>query len=499
MEELAKKGILMVTQGTIFFKQSSREALGRSFFSTLKAMKNFATANGSGFMTINSAEEEVLPHVLNGGCMVAKIYGSQRMGAYEFWNTERIRNHSLCQKCEGACIRKQDSHNLVVTPIGCHKAAALGSRKLAPMMREDFESEIGDLDWRDNQIPAEQEQDYQARIGDYGYVTGEEESESEEPRVISLFASGEKLDFFELERRMLQQETLQKEAVRKKLEKLKANHTPLAVLISRKEMREILSPEEEAVLAEALAATKAEASQAQGFHQCGWFVALRYPELNGKDRRCNLCAKWRNVGDNIWPSRKTQDVNMMNANILIRTPDQVVTDAKATLQFCRNQYRSNFLDHLVKEYILQVKAGILPWEVLPAPFMWEVHLDAIKSQLIDLDSIGWFGTNRMVENQVSNILQSASRTQKKNAVKQLSWFLQKYREAKGLQNLDNNRDQKMVTAWLDAQLSAYRLPYSDDLWCPPNKSAPKPCAGPQPRYTTPAICMGCLVHRQGRC
>jgi hypothetical protein len=203
--ELAKKGILVVTQGTIFFKQSSREALGRSFFRTLKALKKFAVTNGFGFMTINSAEEEILPKVLNGGCTVAKIYGSQRMGAYDFWNTERIRNHSLCQKCDGACIRKQNSHNLAVTPIGCHKAAALGSRKLAPMMREDFESEIGDLDWRDNQIPAEQEQDYQTRIGDYGYVPDEEESESEEPTVISFFASGEKLDFFELERRMLQQ------------------------------------------------------------------------------------------------------------------------------------------------------------------------------------------------------------------------------------------------------------------------------------------------------
>jgi hypothetical protein len=497
--ELAKKGILVVTQGTIFFKQSSREALGRSFFRTLKELKNFAAANRFGFMAVNSAEEEILPKVLNGGCPVAKIYGSQRMGAYDFWNTERIRMHSLCQKCNGACIRKQDSHNQAVTPIGCHKAASLGSRKLAPMMREDFESEIGDLDWRDNQIPAEQEQDYQARIGDYGYVPGEEESESEETTVVSLFASGEKLEFFELERRMLQQEIVQKEAARKKLEKLKANHMPLAVLISRKEIGQILSPEEDAVLAEALAAAKAEASQAQAFHQCGWFVALRYPELNGKDRRCNLCAKWRNVGDKVWPSRRTQDVSVMNANVLIRTPDRVVTDAKATLQFCRNRYRSNFLDHLVREYILQVRAGILPWEVLPAPFMWEDHLEAIESQLIDLDSIGWFGTTQMVENLVSNILQSASRTQKKDAVKQLSRFLRKYREAKGLKNPDSKRDQKMVSGWLDAQLSAYRLPYSDGFWCPANKSAPKPCAGPQPRYTTPAICMGCLVHRQGRC
>jgi hypothetical protein len=497
--ELAKKGILVVTQGTIFFKQSSREALGRSFFRTLKELKNFAAANRFGFMAVNSAEEEILPKVLNGGCPVAKIYGSQRMGAYDFWNTERIRNHSLCQKCDGACIRKKDGRNLTVTPTGCHKAASLGSRKLAPMMREDFESEIGDLDWRDNQIPAEQEQDYQARIGDYGYVPGEEESESEEPTVVSLFASGEKLEFFELERRMLQQEIVQKEAARKKLEKLKANHLPLAVLISRKEIGQILSPEEDAVLAEALAAAKAEASQAQAFHQCGWFVALRYPELNGKDRRCNLCAKWRNVGDKTWPSRKTQDVSVMNANVLIRTPDQVVTDAKATLQFCRNQYRSNFLDHLVKEYLLQVRAGILPWEVLPASFMWEDHLEAIKSQLIDLDSIGWFGTTQMVEDLVSNILQSASHTQKKDAVRHLSRFLQKHREAKGLKNPDSKRDQKMVADWLNAQLSAYRLPYTDDFWCPPNKSASKPCVGPQPRYTTPAICMGCLVHRQGRC
>ncbi len=366
-------------------------------------------------------------------------------------------------------------------------------------MHEEFESEVGDLDWRDNQIPAEQEKDYQARIGDYGYVTSEEESELEEPTVISLFTSGEKLDFFELERRILQQEAIQKEAKRKKLEKIKANHTPLAVLISRKEMGEILSPEEESVLAEALAAAKAEANQAQAFHQCGWFVALRYPELNGKDHRCNLCAKWRNVGDKIWPSRKTQDVSVMNANVLIRTPDQVVTDAKVTLQFCRDQYRSNFLDHLVKEYMLQVRAGILPWEVLPAPFMWEDHLEAIKSQLTDLDSIGWFGTTQMVENLVSNILQSASRTQKKDAVKQLSQFLQKYRAAKGLRNPDSKRDQKMISNWLDAQLSVYRLPYTDNFWCPPNRSVSKPCIGPQPRYTTPAICMGCLVHRQGRC
>nr|WAI00010.1 MAG: hypothetical protein OI720_00260 [Candidatus Methanoperedens sp.] len=494
-----KKELLVVTQGTLFFKISAREILGGKYFSTLKALKTFASSNGFGFITINPAEEQLLPHVLNGGCPVAKIYGSQRMGTYDFWNTERIRNHSLCLKCDGACIHKQDAQNLAVTPIGCHKAAALGSRKLAPIMRDEFESEIGDLDWRDNQIPEEQEQDYQARIGDYGYVPDQEESESEEPTVISLFASGEKLDFFELEHRMLQQETIQKEATRKKLDKLKASHTPLAVLISRKEMEQILSPEEEAVLAEALEAAKAEATQAQVFHQCGWFVALRYPELNGKDLRCNLCAKWRNAGDNIWPSRKTQDVSVMNANVLIRTLDKVVTDAKATLQFCRNQYRSNFLDHLVKEYILQVRAGILPWEVFPAPFMWEDHLDAIKSQLIDLDSIGWFGTTRMVENLVSNILQSASHTQKKDAVKQLSRFLQKYREAKGLQNPDNNRDQKMVTDWLDAQLSAYRLPYTDDFWCPPNKSVSKPSIGPQPRYTTPAICMGCIVHRQGRC
>ncbi len=243
-----KKKLLVVTQGTLFFKISARKTLGGKFFSILKVLKTFASSNGFGFITINSAEEQLLPNVLNGGCAVAKIYGSQRMGAYDFWNTQRIRNQSLCQKCDGACIRKQDSHNLAVTPIGCHKAAALGSRKLAPMMHEEFESEVGDLDWRDNQIPEEQEKDYQARIGDYGYVSDEEESESEEPTVIRLFASGEKLDFFELERRMLQQEAIQKDAMRKKLEKLKANHTPLAVLIFRKEMGEILSPEEEAYL-----------------------------------------------------------------------------------------------------------------------------------------------------------------------------------------------------------------------------------------------------------
>ncbi len=129
----------------------------------------------------------------------------------------------------------------------------------------------------------------------------------------------------------------------------------------------------------------------------------------------------------------------MNANVLIRTSDQVVTDAKATLQFCRDQYRSNFLDHLVREYMLQVRAGILPWEVLPAPFMWEDHLKAIESQLTDLDSIGWFGTTQMVENLVSNILQSASHTQKKDAVKQLSQFLQKYRAAKGLKNPEDGQ------------------------------------------------------------
>jgi hypothetical protein len=494
-----KKELLVVTQGTLFFKISAREILGGKYFSTLKALKTFASSNGFGFITINPAEEQLLPHVLNGGCPVSKIYGSQRMGTYDFWNTERIRNHSLCHKCDGACIHKQDAQNLAVTPIGCHKAAALGSRKLAPIMRDEFESEIGDLDWRDNQIPEEQEQDYQARIGDYGYVPDQEERESEEPTVMSLFASGEKLDFFELEHRMLQQETIQKEATRKKLDKLKASHTPLAVLISRKEMEQILSPEEEAVLAEALEAAKAEATQAQVFHQCGWFVALRYPELNGKELRCNLCAKWRNAGDNIWPSRKTQDVSVMNANVLIRTLDKVVADAKATLQFCRNQYRSELLDHLVKEFELQVQAGTMPWEVLPVAFMWEDHMETIRKQLVDLDSIGWFGTTQDIQKLVNYILASTSHTQKKDALRELVSFLRQLRTIRRIKNPDIRADRKMVTAWLDSHLSEYGLPYSDNLWCPPNKSAPKPYAGPQPRYTTPAICMGCMVHRQGRC
>ncbi|WAM22785.1 MAG: hypothetical protein OI718_00025 (plasmid) [Candidatus Methanoperedens sp.] len=100
-----KKELLVVTQGTLFFKISAREILGGKYFSTLKALKTFTSSNGFGFITINPAEEQLLPHVLNGGCPVAKIYGSQRMVAYDFWNTERIRMHSLCQKCDGACIQ----------------------------------------------------------------------------------------------------------------------------------------------------------------------------------------------------------------------------------------------------------------------------------------------------------------------------------------------------------------------------------------------------------
>lgn len=476
----------MVTQGTLFFKISAREILGGKFFSTLKALKTFASTNAFGFITINSVEDQLLPQVLNGGCTVSKIYSTLRMESYEFWDTQRIKSQALCCKCDGTCPN-------------CHKAVRLGSRKLSPRMAEEFESEIGDLDWRDNQHPEEQEADYRTRIGDYGHCCLEDEDDLNESVITDLLIPGKPLDFFELERKMLEQEEIHKEVARQREERIRAEKQTLAGLISRKEMGEILSSEEEKVLTEGLLMVSNEASKAMAFHQCGWFAALLYPELKGKDRRCNLCAKWRQAGDRIWQSRRTQNVSVMNANILYRSSDRVVADAKAFLLFCRNQYRSNFLDHLVKEYLLQVRAGILPWEVFPAPFMWEDHLDAIKSQLIDLDSIGWFGTTRMVESLVNNILQSASHTQKKDAVKQLFRFLQKYREAKGLQNPDNNRDQKMVTAWLDTQLSAYRLPYTDDFWCPTNKSVSKPSIGPQPRYTTPAICMGCLVHRQGRC
>ncbi len=476
----------MVTQGTLFFKISAREALGGKFFGTQKALKKFSLSNGFGFITINSVEEDILPQILNGGCTVSKIFGSLRMESYEFWNTHRIKKQSLCNDCDGTCPN-------------CHKSASLGSRKLAPKAIEEFESEIGDLDWRDNQHPEEQEADYRTRIGDYEHCYSQDEDDLDEPTLTDLLVPGERLDFFELERRMLEQEEIYSKAARRRENFIRARNRSLAGLISLKEMGESLTLKEEKVLAEGLQLVLDEASKAVSFHQCGWFASLLFPELHGKDHRCNLCSRWRQAGDQIWQSRRTKNVSVMNANVLIRTLDKVVADAKAILLFCRNQYRSNFLDHLVKEYLLQVRAGILPWEVFPATFMWEDHLDAIKSQLIDLDSIGWFGTTRMVESLVSNILQSASHTQKKDAVKQLSRFLQKYREAKGLQNPDKNRDQKMVSAWLDAQLSAYRLPYSDNLWCPPNKSAPKPCAGPQPRYTTPAICMGCLVHRQGRC
>ncbi len=78
-----KKELLVVTQGTLFFKISARETLGGKFFGTLKALKTFASSNGFGFITINPAEEQLLPHILNGGCPVSKIYGSQRMGAYD--------------------------------------------------------------------------------------------------------------------------------------------------------------------------------------------------------------------------------------------------------------------------------------------------------------------------------------------------------------------------------------------------------------------------------
>ena len=176
-----------------------------------------------------------------------------------------------------------------------------------------------------------------------------------------------------------------------------------------------------------------------------------------------------------------------------------MADAKATLQFCRNQYRSELLDHLVKEFELQVQAGAMPWEVIAPHFMWEDHMEAIRKQLVDLDSIGWFGTTQDIQKLVNRILASTSHTQKKDALRELVSFLQQLRTIRKIKNPDIRADHKMISDWLDSHLSEYGLPYSDNLWCPPNKSAPKPCAGPQPRYTTPAICMGCLVHRQGRC
>ncbi|HWQ96166.1 MAG TPA: hypothetical protein VN368_02215 [Candidatus Methylomirabilis sp.] len=427
-----------------------------------------------------------MPQVLNGGCTVSKIYSTLRMESYEFWDTQRIKSQALCCKCDGTCPN-------------CHKAVRLGSRKLSPRMAEEFESEIGDLDWRDNQHPEEQEADYRTRIGDYGHCCSEDEDDLNEPVITDLLIPGERLDFFELERRMLEQEEIHKEVARQREFRIRAEKQTLAGLISRKEMGEIISSEEEKVLMEGLLMVLNEASMALTFHRCGWFTALLYPELKGKDRRCNLCAKWRQAGDRIWQSRRTQNVSVMNANVLYRNSDRVVTDAKATLQFCRNQYRSELLDHLVKEFELQVQAGTMPWEVLPVPFMWEDHMETIRKQLVDLDSISWFGTTQDIQKLVNYILASTSHTQKKDALRELVSFLRQLRTIRRIKNPDIRADRKMVTAWLDSHLSEYGLPYSDNLWCPPNKSVSKPSIGPQPRYTTPAICMGCLVHRQGRC
>lgn len=462
----------MATQRTLFFKESSWEILGKDYFKTQKDLKNFARANGFGFVAINLVEEKVLPHALNGGCAVSKIYSSQRMELYKFWDTERIKAQSLCHSCDGSC----DS---------CHRAARLGSRKLAPHPIEDFQSEAGDLDWRDNQTPAEQEQDYRSQVGSYGHVP-EDDCEIEPAAISSLLAPGERLDFFELERRMLQQDEIQKEATRKREERVRASHVPLAVYISRKEMGESLSPDEEKILAEGLQQVHNEADQATAFHQCGWFISLRYPEMRKKTPRCNLCAKWRQAGDKVWPSRKTQDVSVMNANILVRSTEKVVSDAKLVMQGCRNIYRSHFLDHLVHEFVYQLSNGIMPWDVAPKSFMWEDHMDRLKAPLVDLDSIGWFGTLQEVEELVSKIFNSVSKTEKKDSVTHLTCFLQGFRAAKGLKNPPAKSDNKMVADWLDGQLKSYRLPYSDKFWCPP-------------KWKTPAVCMGCWLQRKGVC
>jgi len=268
----------VATRGTLFFKEASWEILGKEYFKTQKDLKNFARAQGFGFVAINPVEEQVLPQVMNGGCAVSRIYGSQRMESYKFFDTPRIRAHSLCHNCDGSCDV-------------CHRAARMGSRKLAPQPVEEFESEVGDLDWRDNQSLSEQEQDYNSQTGDYGHVS------DEEPSVSTLFAPGERVDFIELERRMLQQDEILAEASRKREERVRATHVPLAVLISRKEMGESLSPEEEIVLQEGLEQVRDEANAAQEFHQCGWFTSMRYPELRKKTPRCNLCAKWRKADD----------------------------------------------------------------------------------------------------------------------------------------------------------------------------------------------------------
>ncbi len=457
----------MATQGTLFFKESSWEILGKEYFKTQKALKNFARAQGFGFVAINPVEEQVLPQVMNGGCAVSKIYGSQRMESYKFFDTPRIRAHSLCHNCDGSCDV-------------CHRAARMGSRKLAPQPVDEFESEVGDLDWRDNQSLSEQEHDYNSQTGDYGHVP------DEEPSVSTLFAPGERVDFIELERRMLQQDEILAEASRKREERVRATHVPLAVLISRKEMGESLSPEEEIVLQEGLEQVRDEANAAQEFHQCGWFTSMRYPELRKKTPRCNLCAKWRQAGDGVWPSRKTQDVSVMNANILIRSTEKVVSDAKLVIQGCRNIYRSHLLDHLVHEFMYQMSGGIMPWDVVPKSFMWEDHMDRLKDPLVDLDSIGWFGTVREVEELVTNIFNSVSKTEKKDAVTQLTSFLQGFRAAKGLKNPPTKSDQKMIADWLDGQLQSFRLPYSDKFWTPK-------------KFKTPAVCMGCWLQRKGVC
>lgn len=459
----------MATQGTLFFKEASWEILGKDYFKTQKDLKNFARINGFGFVTINLVEEQVLPQALNGGCPVSKIYGSQRMESYNFWDTSRIKAQSLCHNCDGSC----DS---------CHRAARLGSRKLAPHLVEEFQSDVGDLDWRDNLSLEEQEEDYRARIGSYGFVP----EDDADPAISSLLAPGERLDFYELERRMFEQDKAMKEATRKREERVRASHVPLAVYISRKEMGEILSPDEEKILAEGLQQVHNEADQATAFHRCGWFVSLRYPEMRKKTPRCNLCAKWRQAGDKVWGSRKTQDVSVMNANILVRSTEKVVSDAKLVLQGCRNIYRSHFLDHLVHEFVYQISNGIMPWDVEPKSFMWEDHMDRLKAPLVDLDSIGWFGTLQEVEELVSNIFNSVSKTEKKDAVNKLACFLQGLRTGKGLKNPPIKDDQKMIAEWLDGQLQNFRLPYSDNFWCPP-------------KWKTPAVCMGCWLQRKGVC
>lgn len=455
----------------MFFKEASWEILGKDYFKTQKNLKNFARSNGFGFVTINLVEEQVLPQALNGGCAVSKIYGSQRMESYNFWDTPRIKAQTLCHNCDGSC----DS---------CHRTARMGSRKLAAHPVEDFQSEVGDLDWRDNQRPEEQEQDYRAQVGSYGYVP---EEDGEEPEsVVSLLATGGKMDFIELEKRMLEQDKVQKEATRKREERVRASHVPLSVYISRKEMGENLSPDEEKILAEGLKQVHNEADQATAFHQCGWFTSMRYPELRKKTVRCNLCAKWRQAGDKVWPSRKTQDVSVMNANILVRSTEKVISDAKLVIQGCRNIYRAHLLDHLVHEFVYQLSNGIMPWDVVPKSFMWEDHMDRLEAPLVDLDSIGWFGTLQEVEELVTNIFNSVSKTEKKDAVNKLVGFLQGLRTGKGLKNPPIKDDQKMIAEWLDGQLQSFRLPYSDKFWTPK-------------KFKTPAVCMGCWLQRKGVC